>query len=216
MYRWEGTGPKIILLHGWDSNSFRWRPLLPYLAELNADVYAFDAFAHGLSSGKKLTVPRYTEIVRQVLTIIPAKFLIGHSMGGMTAIYNQYLHKPPSIEKIICLGAPSELSTIMATYQSMLGYSERLMTALENRIITRFNMKIADFSMAKFAKSITVPGLIIHDNEDTTADLQEGRDIANNWTKATFMKTDGLGHRLQDKEVYETVVEFIKNDVEER
>ena len=59
-YKWEGTGPTILLIHGWESNSHRWYKLIEALQKESYTIIAFDAPAHGNSSGKILNVPLYS------------------------------------------------------------------------------------------------------------------------------------------------------------
>ncbi|MEZ4811465.1 MAG: alpha/beta hydrolase [Allomuricauda sp.] len=62
-YRWKGGGETVLLVHGWESNTFRWRNLIKKLREADFNVIAFDAPAHGHSTGKLLYVPLYEEVV---------------------------------------------------------------------------------------------------------------------------------------------------------
>jgi len=211
MYHIKGDGPSVMLLHGWDSNTARWSRMLPYLQELSLNIYAFDAAGHGYSEGNKLTVPYYTACLSEIIKEFPVDYIIGHSMGGMTAIYHQSKHQPDFIKGIITLGAPSELTTITDEYQNMLGYSNRVMKALGHLVQERFGMTIPEFSMAHFARKIRIPGLVIHDQQDTTAPLSEAKKIADFWPEADIFITDGYGHKLQHKEVFRAVVDQLKS-----
>ena len=50
-YHWKGSGKKVLLLHGWESNTHRWRNLIRSLKTQDFDIHAIDAPAHGYSSG---------------------------------------------------------------------------------------------------------------------------------------------------------------------
>src|SRR5690606_5541713 len=66
-YRWPGKGPTVLLVHGWESNTFRWRNLINKLRGADFDIIAFDAPAHGHSSGVHLNAPLYEEAVRHMV-----------------------------------------------------------------------------------------------------------------------------------------------------
>ena len=54
-YRWLGKKETILLAHGWESNSFRWKDLIVKLdTALDYNVIALDAPAHGRSSGESI------------------------------------------------------------------------------------------------------------------------------------------------------------------
>ena len=86
--RTGGNKPPVILLHGLAANGLCWTPLARAL-DADYDVIMPDARGHGQSS-----VPehgyRYQDHANDVTGLIkalglPAPFLLGHSMGGMTA-----------------------------------------------------------------------------------------------------------------------------------
>jgi len=86
-YSWAGTKETVLLLHGWESNSFRWRNLISFLRNANFAIVAFDAPAHGNSSGSIFNVPLYAECAQHVLKHYKPTFMIGHSVGGMAAFF---------------------------------------------------------------------------------------------------------------------------------
>jgi pimeloyl-ACP methyl ester carboxylesterase len=56
-----------------------------------------------------------------------------------------------------------------------------------------------------------MPALVIHDVDDAGVPWQQGRQIAEAWPGAQFVKTQGLGHNriLRDPAVIGRVVAFI-------
>ena len=65
--------------------------------------------------------------------------------------------------------------------------------------------------MENTVKGVTIPALVIHDDQDTDVPWQEGRLVAQSWKNAHFLKTTGLGHCriLRDTSVIESTVNFI-------
>ncbi|NJM78510.1 MAG: alpha/beta hydrolase [Flavobacterium sp.] len=62
-YKWGNGSKEVLMIHGWASHTFRWKSYIENLIEKDFTVYAFDAPAHGLSSGKILHVELYTEVI---------------------------------------------------------------------------------------------------------------------------------------------------------
>lgn len=208
-YVWKGNETKILLVHGWESNSARWQKTLPYLQKSGSTIIAIDAPAHGQSSGKEFNVPLYTEFINKAVEKHQPSIIIGHSIGGIACVYHQHLFPNTSIEKMVILGAPSDLKTLLDNYVAMLSLNNKIYSLMENRFLTHFNFKIDDFSGKKFAQSITIPGFIAHDSEDTVVAFSEGEKIASSWRNSQFISTKGLGHGMHDDQLYQKVVSFL-------
>lgn len=212
-YHWQGDGETIILLHGWESNSFRWQSLIEVLIKENYNIIAIDAPAQGNSSGKYLNVPLYTACVQDIIKIHKPSILIGHSLGGMTAIYNQLKYKNPCIEKIIALGPPSELSFFMKSFQMTLGFSDKFMKKMDDYLKARFGFYAREFSVAEFAKSITIGGLLILEKKDNLAPYKYSKRIADNWENCELFTVENIGHSLQSPIIDEKIVHYLKSEV---
>ncbi|ADV47917.1 alpha/beta hydrolase [Cellulophaga sp. E16_2] len=211
-YKWQGKKETVLLLHGWESNVFRWRNLIGYLQNEDYNVIAFDAPGQGNSSGNILNVPLYTLCAEKIIATYNPKIIIGHSMGGMTVMYNEYKHPNNSIQKIVSLGSPSELSEIVTDYQNLLKFNSTVKNSLNNYFKRQFKFTIEEFSIAKFSKKITKKGLIIHDEFDKIAPYTSAEQIHRNWKNSRLIKTEGLGHSLHQEVVNEEIIAFLKSE----
>lgn len=210
-YNWHGEKQTVLLLHGWESNTFRWRNLIGYLRKEGFNIIAFDAPAHGKSTGEILNVPLYAECVENIKKEFSPNYIVGHSVGGMTAVYNQYLYSANGVEKIVTIGSPSELPEIMAHYQSLLKFNNRVLKALDGYFDRHFGFGIKDFSTSRFAKEINVKGLLVHDILDKVAPVEASERVHANWKGSRLIKTSGLGHSLHQEEVNLQIVDFLKS-----
>ena len=208
-YQWGGSGDTVILVHGWESNSGRWRNLIQMLVEKDFNVVAFDAPGHGNSTGKILNVPLYARCLEEVIQTHNPKHLIGHSVGGMTTIYNQYKNPKNGIEKIVTTAAPSEFYEIMEEYQSMLGLSSRVMASLDQLVLKKFGFRIRDFSTSAFVASNTKKGLLVHDKEDPITPYHASEKVHKAWRNSLLISTSGFGHSLHQEEVNAAIVDFL-------
>ncbi len=210
-YRWQGDGATLLLMHGWESNTFRWRNFIDKLQKEGFNIIAFDAPGHGHSSSPVLNLPLYSDCAQKVIETYRPKYIIGHSLGGMTMIYNQYKNENPGVEKLVSLAAPSELSDFMRQFKNTLGLSNRLMIHLESYFTKRFGFKFAEFSSRAFAKSVFKKGLLIHDELDAVAPISSSQQVHDNWKNSILIKTKGLGHSLHQDKVRNQVIEFLKS-----
>ncbi|MEM8508278.1 MAG: alpha/beta hydrolase [Bacteroidota bacterium] len=210
LYRWKGTGSKVLLLHGWESNTFRWRNLVRKLQAANFDIFAFDGPGHGYSSGNKMHVPLYAACEQHIITKYNPRFVIGHSVGGMTALYNEYKNPNSSVERIVTIGSPSEFSDIMNHFQRLLNFNNRVMAALDGFVQDHFGFTIQEFSTSKFVKTNAKKGLLIHDELDAVAPVAASEQVHANWSGSRLLKTSGLGHSMHQEEVNESIISFLQ------
>ncbi|MDO6490606.1 MULTISPECIES: alpha/beta fold hydrolase [unclassified Cellulophaga] len=212
VYEWTGEKETILLLHGWESNVFRWRNLISFLKEEGYNIIAFDAPAHGNSKGQVLHVPIYTEVTQTLITKYQPKHIIGHSVGGMTTLYNNYKYSNPSVDKLVILGAPSEFYTILLNYQNMLKFNNKVFNELKKFIIEQFGFKAEDFSISEYVKKNKKKGLLVHDKLDFIAPCSDSELVHKNWTNSKLITTKGYGHSLHQDEVSNAVISFLKED----
>ena len=208
-YIWQGNDTIIFLIHGWESNSSRWKKLLPYLKNSGSTIVAIDGPAQGLSSGREFTVPKYVEFINIVAKKYKPSFIIGHSMGGQTCLYYQYKYQNPSIQKMVILGAPSDFTIIFKNFTTLLSLNNKVTKALKIKYTKVLNLNLDQFSSKEFVSKIDVKGLLAHDIEDKVVLFDEGEKIAESWKDVEFIATKGLGHKLHDDDLYRKVYTFL-------
>jgi len=210
-YHWQGTKETILLLHGWESNAFRWQNLISILKNEDYNIVAFDAPAHGHSTGAKFNVPLYTECTKAIIDFYNPKILIGHSVGGMNSLYNQEKYPNEEIDKIVTIGSPSRLQDIMVHYQQLLKFNDVVMTGLDDYFMEKFGFRIHEFSTSQFKGHLSKKGLVIHDIEDTIAPFSASEQVHANWKNSKFFETKGFGHSMHQDVVNYHILDFIKS-----
>lgn len=208
-YNWPGSGPTILLVHGWESNASRWDLLIDYLKKAHANIIALDAPAHGLSEGLVFTMPQYAEFIDVVVSKHQPEVIIGHSLGGATSLYYQATYQNKNIEKMVILGAPCDMDTLLTNYRGILGLGTNVMNLLHAHFLKYHQLKTVDFTCSLFAKKIKAQGLLAHDLEDDVVSYKEARKIAAAWPEAEFVTTRGLGHSMHSKELYRKIYHFL-------
>ena len=210
-YIWNETGKKVILLlHGWESNSARWRFLLPDLIKNDFKVVAIDAPAHGNSGYKLFTIPKYADAIDATVNLFQPNHIIGHSLGGSTLCYYLTHYKIPSFEKVILLGVPSRLRYMIGLYNQILGLSARTARTMDRYFEKKYQEKVDYFTNSDFCKKINIPTLVIHDKDDDVAMVEDGILYSQELPDSKLLITEKLGHRLQDPFVFSNIVKFLK------
>ena len=210
-YHWKGARETVILIHGWESNTWRWHKLIEHLMGANYNIIAFDGPAHGNSSGKYLHVPLYVEILQFMIEAYQPKLLIGHSFGGMTILYNEHLRPSPIVEKIVTIGSPSEFYEIMNHFQALLGFNDSLLNALDSYIQKKFGFTIREFSTSTYVRNNKKTGLLFHDKYDTIAGYHCSEQVHDQWKNSRLIATEGLGHSMHQEEVNKQIVAFLES-----
>lgn len=107
-YETYGSGMPVILLHGWLGSWGLWQPTMEALGA-RYRCYALDFWGFG-ESGKKresYQVSDFMDLVKQFMDAlgIEAAPLIGHSMGGTTAL-GTAVRYPERVRRVCVIGSP--------------------------------------------------------------------------------------------------------------
>ena len=212
-YTWPSEDPQareVLCLHGWESNSARWKKYIRGLQEAGFCVHAFDAPASGQSDGRMLNLLLYSRVVKQFLAGRRTPYaVVGHSLGGAAAVMSCALHNAPRPDRIVLLGVFAESARVVRDFAAILGVNETVVQTIYREIERRSGMPIGEYSVVQKAALLSeVRGFVLHDLNDEVAPVEEGRRVAGAWN-ALYHETRGLGHRMQDKKVVDAVVQFI-------
>ena len=209
-YRWLGKKETILLVHGWESNSARWKNLILDLKHKGYNVVALDAPAHGYSGGKSFNAILYSEFIHVAAKHFKSQIIIGHSVGGMATVFCQNKYQLAQIQKLILIGAPSEFCGVLKRYTDMMGYNQRIKKEINVVILDRFGAEPNSFSTAKFLENVKLKGLIVHDEEDQIIPYSDALKIKNSFKNSILVTTKGMGHSLNNDTVANYIYDFIE------
>jgi len=212
-YHWPGSGPSVLLLHGWESSTARWFEMYEPLRQAGFNIYAIDAPAHGQSEGKKFNVFMYAQVLDAYFTQLgfAPDYWVGHSGGGMAAIYYaskvDYTYAP---KRIVSMAVPGQLENFIDKFCEMVGANDRVKYGIEYTMHRRLDHRFADIDFTEYVKNVAVPGLVIHDEEDDVAPIAGAERMHANWRGSEIATTKGRGHSLTGSLVPAIVVEYIR------
>ena len=214
-YRW-GHGPKkMLLVHGWISHSFRWRKYINHFDLDKYTIYAVDAPGHGLSSGNQLNLPIYGNLLHHVLMELNGvDVLMGHSFGGFNCLYTLFEYENPHVDKIILLASPGNAEDFVSHYVGLMKLNSRVTDLMLDYFKQNLGYELSYFSAPRFAKEMTSKGLIIHDWEDKDTDPKYAQLIHESWDDSELVMTNGFGHRLNQPEIIQIILDFIRESGE--
>ncbi|MEI6409645.1 MAG: alpha/beta hydrolase [Bacteroidota bacterium] len=217
VYTWHSSQKSekkrvVLFLHGWESNSGRWRKYVKPICNAGFTVMALDAPAHGNSSGKQVNLPLYSRVIKAFMEHYGTpEALVGHSLGGAALVMSMGAFEAPRVRKAVVLSGFAETSRVMHDFSRILGLKPVVSEYINREIEKRSGMRIEQYSVVdKAALLHEVKGLVLHDQDDDVAPVEEGQLIADAWN-AQFIQTQGLGHRMQDKSVINHVLAFLQS-----
>lgn len=206
-----GTGPTVLLVHGWGSRAARFSVLGSALVEAGFRVVAHDGPGHGQSSGRRASLPQFAQAIRDVAAVAgPVRALVGHSLGG--AAVALALRQGLPAERAVLLAAPADVEIFSHRFARRLAIPPAARLAMQRNLEDRFGQRWSDLNVTRLAAHLRVPALVIHDAADADVPVVDGKAIALAWPGAELVTTTGLGHRgvLWDEAVVRKVVAFLE------
>lgn len=216
-YTW-GTGPKkVLLVHGWQSLSARWKPLVETLISSEFTLLAYDAPGHGLSGGRQFTIPENAELIHRIMKVQgDFEAVVGHSLGSLSLLYAAARHELPEIKKWVLMAPPISLNDLVSLFQTTLSLNSGTMNRMIGEMKAATPGGLETFGLAQLVTNLSSPGLIIHDRDDDRVPYGNATALAAVWPQARLVSTRGLGHRLRSTEVHRLAANFILEPGEEQ
>jgi pimeloyl-ACP methyl ester carboxylesterase len=209
-YKW-GSGSQIILcLHGWQSQSYRWKKYIETFDKEKYTIIAIDAPAHGKSEGKIFNVPIYARLIEELMATYPVTYILAHSLGAFATMCLFYEKPEMALHKVALLGTPGEATDFIDEYARVLKTHPRVKENLEAYFLAYAGLNPSYYSASRFASTLTSQALLIHDTGDIEAPYSYAVAIHKLWPNSELMTTQGLGHKLRDMAVVSKVVQFFK------
>jgi pimeloyl-ACP methyl ester carboxylesterase len=139
-----GEGPPVILIHGFNYDLNAWNTNIDAFAG-RFKVYALDLWGSGFSTREPMDYgfPLFAEQIRSFMDCldIPRAHLVGHSMGGGTAIFFSVKY-PGRVDRLVLIGSvgiPRRLPLRARLF--MLPWIPELLFGLRTNAIRRKNLR---------------------------------------------------------------------------
>jgi pimeloyl-ACP methyl ester carboxylesterase len=212
---WGGeNAPAVLLMHGWGGSRAQMTGFVEPLLSAGYRVVAYDQPAHGESDGKTTTVleiaPTMDLVAKQTGKI---DLIIAHSFGTLITSYALVKRSFPAPSKLVYFGAFNRLMDSLPRFQEQAKLPDEVMVGLGAMVYENFGHEVLDAIVnEELVTHINIPVLMFHDRSDSVTPVQDSRAIANAWTHARYIETNGLNHRgaLQSAEIHEQVIQFLK------
>lgn len=210
---WNGAAEKKVLIaHGFESTSYNFDRYVMPLVKAGYGVVAFDAPAHGTSSGKRVNVLQYAAFLEAAAQRYgPIHGILAHSFAGQaTALW---LEKgTSSVERIVWIAPATEVTAAVKSFVDFLQLSLAITKYFYAEIERAGGKEIAWYSVSRAVKNISAPILWIHDEDDAVTPFADVIPVMETkQSNIRFMVTKGWGHRqiYRENKVKKAVIAFL-------
>ena len=206
-----GQSPKkILLVHGWSGRGTQLVKFADELLIAGYSVISFDAPAHGKSQGNSTIMIEFIEAILELERKFgPFEGAVGHSLGGMSLLNAVKNHL--NINRLVIIGSGDKVPDIVDSFVSKIGLHTSISKQMQNRFEKKYGKKMTAFDGSFAAQEVTIPVLVIHDENDLEIPVSAGIHIHKNLKNGQLFITKHLGHRkiLGDSEVVKSTIQFL-------
>lgn len=213
-YRWNlGGQKKILIAHGFNSSVASFGNYITLLIEKGYEVLAFDAPAHGKSTGKQINAIMYKEMI----VAINEKYgtvqsFMGHSFGGLAvSLALEEIHHDKNY-RLVLVAPATESKTAIDFFFSFMKLNGEVRRQFDQYIFSVQHHPPEWYSVSRAVKNLKAKILWCHDEEDRITPWRDAKKVKDeNLPNIEFMVTKGLGHRgiYRDDKVTRAIVDFL-------
>jgi len=210
VYTYGTSKKKVLLVHGWSGRGTQLSLIAKSLLNHGYSVVSFDAPAHGKASGKISMMPFFIEAIHHVASIYgPFEAAVGHSLGGMSLL--RAVKNGLQLKRLVIIGTANSVTHITKEFAKNMKLNEKVANKMKSYFDERYGEDMDNYSGAESAKEVTIPTLIIHDEDDIDVHISSAYEIAENLKDSELYITKQLGHRkiLGDPKVINKTTTFI-------
>jgi hypothetical protein len=205
-----GSGPTVLLAHGWESRRTHWGSFVTPMVEAGFRVVAVDAPAHGDSPGEKAHVLQYgLALVEVGRELGPLAGVVGHSFGAGAAVIA--LHRGVKSERAVLISGPSSVVSVIERWARHDGIPEEDIPSFVRLVEQEVGEPVDHLDVTRIVPGLTARALVVHDKNDKEIPVADGLAVAGAWSGANVLITERFGHRriMIAGEVVRAVVEFL-------
>ncbi|MBS1918763.1 MAG: alpha/beta fold hydrolase [Bacteroidetes bacterium] len=213
-YRWNKDGYKRVLItHGFNSTISKYGDYIRQFIDKGYEVLAFDAPAHGRSTGKQINAVIYKEMILFINEHYgPIQSFMGHSFGGLAL--SLALEEIPHNEnfRLVLIAPATESKTAIDFFFSFMKLNADVRKEFDQKIFSITNKQPEWYSVSRAVKNLKTKILWCHDESDRLTPWQDAKKVKEqNYPNINFVITNGLGHRgiYRDETITKRIVDFL-------
>ncbi len=204
----------VLLIHGWGGSAAQMQPIANAIADRGMVPIIVEAPAHGRSKGATSSLPQFARAMEYVATRltlqgISIQGVIAHSLGASATAFAVARGLPT--ERLVLIAPPDRPRDFTHMFASVFGLSEQTRARMQRRIEAREAAHMDAFASRRLATQISMPTLIVHDENDGVNPFVSASRWMSYLTNAQLVATQRLGHRkvLRENDVVDAIASFV-------
>jgi pimeloyl-ACP methyl ester carboxylesterase len=212
VYEW-GAGPVVMMVHGWGSRATHMGKMIGPLVDAGFRVVAFDAPAHGASSGHSTDLVEFASAIAAVARNVgPVRCVLAHSFGASMSLYAKRDWGVAS-EKLVLISSLAHCNWFIEAFGRHVGLSSAVLDIVRQKLVALYCGRLSwnRMSVVDMLRHNEGPALIVHDEDDEEIPFQHGLALAQASSRAQFHATRGYGHHrvVRSSDVIQRIVQFV-------
>ncbi|MBR0894959.1 alpha/beta fold hydrolase [Bradyrhizobium tropiciagri] len=206
-----GTGPTVLLVHGWGGRAAQMAPMALTIAQHGMRAVAFDIAGHG-SSPEPLA--KWEFFIRDIGVMSHrlgnVHGHVGHSAGGLSMMAARHLYAlAPS--KFVCICAPSHPHPPVRGLAQRLNPRASVLERYKTFLANQFQSSWSDLEAGAAYRGAGADLLLCYDHKDRFVDHSDGDRIQSFCPGSQLLKTKAHGHTriLAAPDVIQSVTDFL-------
>jgi pimeloyl-ACP methyl ester carboxylesterase len=213
-YRWNRGGHrKVLIVHGFNSSVAKFDRYIKPLMRKGYEVLAFDAPAHGFSTGKTLNAVIFKEMITYIHKEYgPIRSFMGHSFGCLAICLALEEIEHDEDYHVVLVAPATESKTAIDIFFSFMKLNEEVRKEFDDYIYQLRNKPPDWYSVSRAVKNIKAKILWCHDEDDTMTPWADAKKVMDEkYFNIEFIVTKGLGHKriYRDNHVSKVIIEFL-------
>jgi pimeloyl-ACP methyl ester carboxylesterase len=210
----EGGQKRILILHGFASSVYNFHPYIAQLVAKGYEVLAFDAPAHGQSSGRTVNAVQYSEMIAHIHRAYgPVHGYLAHSFGGIAlCLALERIDHSPAVKAVLVAPATETTTAIDHAFSLLRLHRPKVRKAFDDIIHRLGGQPTEWYSIRRAMHHIKATTLWLHDEDDTVTPLADAQKVQqDNHAHISFVITRGLGHKqiYRDATVRQQIIDFL-------
>ena len=213
-YRWNADGEKkALIVHGFESSVINFDRYVKPLITKGYQVLAFDAPAHGRSSGRRINAVTYREFLRRIFSDYgPIDSFIAHSFGclAVSLVLETVVHDRTT--KVVMIAPAVESKTAALNFYRAIRLKDEVKSEFAKLIRCVEGHSLEWYSIQRAIQHLDASILIFQDKDDHMTPYSDLEPIIDmKLPNVEFVISQGLGHRriYRDNKTSKKILEFL-------
>jgi pimeloyl-ACP methyl ester carboxylesterase len=219
VYEWPGAradSPSVLIVHGWISYAARMAYLIRTLHSRGVRVVAFDAPAHGRSSGNQADMHAFRGAIQAVIAAHgPVQGVIAHSFGAFATASWLSESQPAAVRAAVLIGMMHDLGYITDSFSQMVALRPAVRAGFRERIRERFGAYPEEVTTGALVRRIHLPVLLVHGGSDDVVPTAHAEAVSKDLRDGQLLIAPDLGHGapLRDPATVKQIVDFLSTQL---